>query len=451
MASAGFFSVSALRRDPTIRPNTFVAGVNLGGLKPDEAQFKLRAWWEGERVKKLTLKSASIKKPLPEMTPGQLGLTIDDAATVGQLPMSELMGGLTSEEATEKHYEPVYKPLVVDLTPLRKAIEDALPDPRPARVVFTKGHFIRKPEVAGLKLDETRLTTAIQEGVKAGSHTVELPIVEAPKAVPDTELAKITELVSAFTTHFPRNPNRTNNIRLAAGKLNGVVLAPGQRMSFNETVGRRTVEAGFMEAGVYKNGKHDTGIGGGICQVSTTLYNASLFANLKIVRRQNHSMPVAYVPLGRDATVDYGSRDLVIENNYEIPIAVNSEYHPNSLTFRIFGKKTPGLSVKIERYGESSWGAPTRTTYDPTLPAGRRRIVQKGSSGRSIYTTRVVSMNGKVVKREPLGRSYYAGGIQIVAIGTAKPKVKKVVPTPPTVGVDTTDAPIESPNLDGQQ
>ncbi|HEY0866544.1 MAG TPA: VanW family protein, partial [Fimbriimonas sp.] len=258
--------------------------------------------------------------------------------------------------------------------------------------------------------------------LKEGKSTLDLPLTEAPKTVPDDQLAEIKEVVSSFSTNFPRNPNRNSNIRLAASKLDGIVLAPGDRLSFNETVGRRTVRAGFKEAGVFINGRHDTGVGGGICQVSTTLYNASLFGNLKIPKRTNHSLPVAYVPLGRDATVNWGAQDLVIENSYDTPIAVDSEYRPGRLTFRILGKKVPGLSVKIERSRIRTWsGGGTRTIFDPKLPPGTRKVLESGGVNRQVSTTRAVYLNGKLQKKEPLGRSTYMGGVTIVAVG---PKAK---------------------------
>ena len=215
---------------------------------------------------------------------------------------------------------------------------------------------------------------------------------------------------------------------------------PGESLSFNGTVGRRTERAGFKLAGVYKAGKHDVGIGGGICQVSTTLYNASLFANLKIRQRSNHSLPVAYVPLGRDATVDYGSLDLVVENDTDAPMGVVNTYRPGRLTFRILGKKDPSLKVKVVQEGGRSWGMPVKTVVDRRLPAGARRIVEPGSSGHSVSTYRLVYRNGKLVERQALGRSSYGGGTRVVAVGPAAPPRPKA-PAPVAPPASAMDAP----------
>src|SRR5579862_1701627 len=117
-----------------------------------------------------------------------------------------------------------------------------------------------------------------------------------------------------------------------------------------------TAKGGFREAPVLKNGKHDVDIGGGICQVSTTMYNAAVLANLKIVKRNNHSIPSVYVPIGRDATVDWGSLDLVIGNPTDKPVAVCSNYLNGKITFRILGQKDPSIKVKVETAHERSWG-----------------------------------------------------------------------------------------------
>jgi vancomycin resistance protein YoaR len=207
-------------------------------------------------------------------------------------------------------------------------------------------------------------------------------------------------------------------------------------MSFNGLVGRRTPQAGYRIAGVYVNGRHEVDFGGGICQVSSTLYNAALLANLKIAKRSNHSMPVPYVPLGRDATVDYDSgTDLLIENNSDGPIAVDAEYLPGKLTFRVLGQKVPGQSVKIVQGPRRSWGNGTRVVRDPRLPAGRTVVQESGSAGHALRVTRIVLRDGVEVARESLGVSHYPGGDRIVRVGAARPRPKRSV----------SDAPAEEP------
>ncbi len=237
-------------------------------------------------------------------------------------------------------------------------------------MTYSKGAILVRKERANLVLDAAKLQKAVQEMLPKLEPTP-VPIIEGKKRVPDEELAKVKEVVSEYTTRFSAgNRPRSSNIQLAASFFNGQVLMPGDKLSYNDTVGRRTIKRGFKVAGVYINGKHDTGVGGGICQVSTTLYNAALFANLGIPQRQNHSLPVPYVPLGRDATVDFGNIDLVLQNTTDAPIAVVSTYTPGALTFRILGQKVPGQQVTVSQGRVSTRTRGVRTVVDRNL--GRR-------------------------------------------------------------------------------
>ncbi len=431
LASTAGVSISAARYEDVVKPNTTVGPVVVGGLTPEEAARKLRVWWEGEKLLKIKLHNERIKKGLPELKPSELGVTFDDLATVEQLPLQDFAGNaqslVTQEETPISNFNPIYKPNGQSTAKLAEQIRQLAGEPKPARISYVKGAIHRKPETTVFKLEEPKLYDAAVLAMER-DRVLELPIVEAPKKVTDEGLAQVKEVVAEFTTRFSAgNRPRSSNIKLATEKINGVVLAPGESFSFNGTVGRRTARAGFREAGVYINGRHDTGIGGGICQVSTTLYNVALFSNLKIQKRTNHSLPVPYVPVGRDATVNWGAQDLVFQNNYDTPIAVAASYQPGKLSFWILGKKKPGLEVKVEQGARKSWAGGTRTVVDRSLPPGARRVVEAGSTGHSVSTYRLVYQNGQLVKREPLGRSYYAGGARIIAVG---PPPRRMTPPP---------------------
>lgn len=424
-AVAGLCVVAA-RQVPTIRPNVFVGPVAVGGLEPTEAAKRIRGWWEGERVKKLTLVCSATKAVLPGMTPGQMGVTVDDAGIVAELPRGGMTDALSGEP--ERLDVPLkYKRNGANLIPLSSMLKAKIGPPKPAKVRWV-GFVQTTPETSVMRLDAKAVPDAVIAALE-GDRTVDLPLTDGAKRIPDEALAEIKEVVAEYTTTFPAsNRPRSSNIRLAASKLNGVILMPGERLSFNGTVGRRTLRAGFKEAGVYKQGKHDVGVGGGICQVSTTMYNAALFANLKIVQRSNHSLPVAYVPLGRDATVDYGSLDLVFENSTKSPLGVVNTYEPGRLTFRILGTKDPSLKVKVIQEGQSSWDRGEQTVYDSSLRPGTRRVIERGSRGHAVRSYRLVYRNGQLVERQALGRSTYGGGPRIVAVGPAyRPRPRPTV------------------------
>ncbi len=414
--------------------------VDVGGLTVLEAQTKLRVWWEGAKVDKLTLtiKDKSLKKTY---TPGELGVSVDDVASVAQVPVEGLVGQVLDKAAVQK-FPLKTKSTLFDLHALKVAVKESYGDPGPARVKYIDGKIVREPEKPRFALDEAALSEAVVKGL-LDDQTVTLPIKEEPKRVTDEVLNQITDVVSEFSTNFSSgNRPRSSNIKLASSKLNGILVMPGEKMGFNETVGQRTLAGGYKIAGVYVNGRHDTGIGGGICQVSTTLYNASLFSNLKVLDRTNHSMPVPYVPLGRDATVNYGAQNLVIQNTMSTPIVVVSQYVPGKLTFRILGKKEEGIEVKITQGRVHSSGAATRREYDPKLPPGTTKVQHNGDN-RYVQTFRTVYKNGVKVSAETLKDSYYNGGGTIITYGPKAP-AKPVVPpitapgvTPPATGVGT--------------
>ena len=405
--------------------------VDVGGLTVLEAQKKLRIWWEGAKMDKLTLtvKDKSLKKTY---TPGELGVSIDDVGSIAQVPVEGLVGQVLDKPEIHK-YPVKTKSTLFDLNRLKVEVKTTYGDPGPARVKFLDGKIVREPEKPRFTLDDVALPEAVMKGL-LDDQTVTLPIKEEPKRITDEVLNQITDVVSEFSTHFSSdNRPRSNNIKLASSKLNGIVILPGETMGFNETVGERTLKGGYKIAGVYVNGRHDTGIGGGICQVSTTLYNASLFSNLKVLERTNHSLPVPYVPLGRDATVNYGAQNLVIQNTMATPIVVVSQYQPGKLTFRILGKKEEGLEVKITQGRVRSSGGGTRREYDPKLPAGTTKVQHNGDN-RYVQTFRSVYKNGVKVLTETLKDSHYDGGGTIISYGP-KAKPKPVAPATTAPGI----------------
>jgi vancomycin resistance protein YoaR len=149
------------------------------------------------------------------------------------------------------------------------------------------------------------------------------------------------DLLSDFSTSYAAsNKNRTTNLILAANKINGTVVMPGETFSYNQVVGERTIEAGYKEAAIYVNGKVEDGLGGGICQITTTLYNAVLLANLEIVERSNHQFVPSYSDASRDATVVYGAIDFKFKNNRDYPIKITCSVANGIANFKIFGLKS---------------------------------------------------------------------------------------------------------------
>lgn len=162
------------------------------------------------------------------------------------------------------------------------------------------------------------------------------------------DLQGINARIGSCTTRFSsRNRDRAHNLRLVARKLNGAFIPPGAVFSFNERVGPRDDDAGYRKARIYANGRITEGIGGGTCQVSSTLYNAALLAGLTPVARSHHSMTVGYLPPGRDATVNYGTIDLKLRNDTGAPVYIRAGTTRSRLTVSIYGARRPDHSIRL--------------------------------------------------------------------------------------------------------
>ncbi len=448
LAAGSTLTLTASRYEARIRPNTSVGMVPVGGLTPEEAKRKLRIWWESEKHRELSIRLKENDSKGLRSTGPKLGYALDDEASVRELPLEDLwhaVGRVVRRDESPMQRFPIhFKRVQADTSFVAEFVRDALGSHRPARVRLKGGVLVREPEVGGAAVDWAGFADALHLCYLEGKDLV-VPLAEAPKRVPDPELDKITDIVVSFNTRFPAHQRSRNaNIALASGKIDGTVLMPGDVFSFNDTVGRRTIREGYKLAGVYRNGRHDIDIGGGICQVSGTLYNAALLANLGIRQRQNHSMPVPYLPVGRDATVDYGSVDLRFENTTGSPIAIASTYETGKLTFHVLGKKQPGFEVKLITSGHRSWGRGVKYVTDASLPVGKEKVIEKGSSGHSVFTHRVLFQDGKEVSRELLGKSHYGGGVRIIARNPGTASTRASEPVSRGAG-DAADAPLQPP------
>ena len=192
--------------------------------------------------------------------------------------------------------------------------------------------------------------------------------------------------LSEFSTNYAAsNVNRTTNLRLAANKINGTVLMPGEVFSYNNVVGERTIAAGYKEAPIYVSGRVEDGLGGGICQITTTLYNAAVFANLEIIERTNHQFVPSYVGAGRDATVVYGAIDFKFKNNRNYPIKIICSVSGGVANFQILGLRTDN-------------------DYDVQVYS---KITSQTANYTNSVTYKVLKQNGAVVDEQVLSKDTY--------------------------------------------
>jgi len=279
-----------------------------------------------------------------------------------------------------------------------------------------------EPEVVGVEIDDKE-AREIFESNKNNTEPYKIPAkITYPEITAKyLEDKYVNKIMAKYSSSFSgSSANRITNIALAASKIDGYVINPGQRFSYNAVVGPRTEAAGFKSAHVYVGTKVVDGIGGGICQVSSTLYNAVVLADLKTVSRVNHSIPVSYVPLGRDATVSYGTIDYVFENNKPYPVSIKAKLEGSTLVVSIVGTSEMDYTVEFVSEFKSSIPYGTTTEEDDTLPEGEKKIVSPGSNGSVYESYRVYKKDGKVYDRKFESRSRYQPVAAEVVVGTKK-------------------------------
>ena len=217
-------------------------------------------------------------------------------------------------------------------------------------------------------------------------YEFELKTVKPKVTVSNLESDAFPDLLGTFTTTYgTADTGRNTNIALAAKSINSAVVMPGEVFSYNDLIGECSTRTGYKTSTIYLNGELSTGVGGGICQVSTTLYNAVLRANLEIVQRRNHSLGVTYVPAGHDAMVSIGSSDFKFKNNRNYPVRVVAYVGTGSVTCQIYGlKNSTEYEVKLE----------TKT-------------LEKTDKKLKVETYKVLYLNGKVVSRTWLSTDTY--------------------------------------------
>lgn len=235
------------------------------------------------------------------------------------------------------------------------------------------------------------------------------------------------DLLATYTTRYdPTNKNRSNNLTIAANKINGTILMPGETFSYNKVVGARTIEAGYKEAGAYAGGKVVQDVGGGICQISSTIYNTALLANLEIVDRSNHQFLTSYVPVSRDATVSWGGLDFKFKNTRTYPIKIVASAKNGLAKVSFYGiKEETEYEVVIQSKTLSYIPYTVKYIEDSSLAKGKEVVSQSGYNGCKSEAYRVLKLNGKVVSKTLLSRDTYDPMQRIIRRGTKKTITKK--------------------------
>ena len=377
-----------------IAKNTYVNGVNIGKLTKSQAKQELAKKYKLENVDfNYNDKSWKVKsKDLNLST--DLDKTVENAYNLNR--KSAFFGNLSK----------------IDVD-----VKDATLDISGEKVKVI-------PDSDGLKMDISKSMENFDNQTKKGNYKNELVVKATPAKVKKEQLANIDTNLGTYSTTFKTSQiNRSINIKLATDNISNVLLMPGETFSFNKHTGKRSKENGYKSAPVIMEGEMEEDYGGGVCQVSSTLYNSVLYAGLEIVNVKNHTIPSSYVPKGRDATVADSGIDFLFKNNLKHPVYIKNYVSGNQIVCNIYGsaedKQNITISTKLDGVSQTTM----KRVNDPTMPKGKEKVDKSGRNAYSVSTYRTFNdANGKKIKTEKIANSYYPKKEGIILVGTMEPK-----------------------------
>ncbi|MBP2655075.1 MAG: VanW family protein [Firmicutes bacterium] len=405
-----------------------IDGIPIGGKSREEVTQLVELWRQEQRNRKVRTYYGDKEFWFDAAS---IGYDIDVEATVEEAWNFGHYGSwvkrLTSIHSAAKAGHDISLHIIYDEAKLTGIIDQWCEvidrPPRNAAISLLSGRVV--PQEEGRKLDVELVKKQILEAIRNPDCCLPLSVTPLYPEMSQANLEQngLKIIWASFTTHFDSsNTTRSANIELSANKINGHILYPGQTFSFNEVVGPREKNRGFKEALEIVDGEYVPGIGGGVCQVSSTLYNAVLLANLDVVERTNHSKPLGYVGIGRDATVYYDTLDLKFVNNTDAPIMVLAETRDNTLTVGIAGTRTIAEQVELMSVDRRVIPPNVIKTPDKGLAIGETKVEKAGAPGFEVTTIRVVRSAGREIKREVLAKDSYLAEDTVIKIGVRNKK-----------------------------
>ncbi len=297
-----------------------------------------------------------------------------------------------------------------------------------AEIKMEDGKLVYTKAKDGISIDTERTMQLVKEAVEASGGTeVQIPVtaeikVQQPEITEETA-ARCKDKIGTFTTSFNAgNVNRTKNLANAARLISGTVLYPGDTFSVHDTISPLTEENGYYEAASYNNGKVEDSLGGGVCQVSTTLYNAVLRAELEITERSPHSMVVSYVKPSMDAAIAGDYKDFKFKNNTSVPIYIQGGTYGSSIYFTLYGEETrsPDRTIRFEsEVTDTIQPGADKVTFDKTKPESYMTVTQEAHIGYKAKLWKIVKENGKETKTQ-INSSTYSASPRYVTRGAKK-------------------------------
>lgn len=345
------------------------------------------------------------------ITKGKAGISIDSEKLLEKV--KEKLNDINSNEDYITIPVIQKEPEAIDIQKIHDEIYTEAKD-----AYYTKDPFTVYPEVEGIDFDVEAAKEILAEDKE--EYVIPLTITKPKVTLSQIGSEAFPDQLSTFTTRYDESDvDRTTNLKIACQKINGKVILSGETFSYNKTLGPRTAAAGYKNGKIYSGGEVVDGIGGGICQISSTLYNAVLMANLEIVERRNHQFVTSYVPAGRDATVVYGSTDFKFKNTRQYPVRIVASAQNGIATISVYGiKEENEYTFSFSTKTVASIPFTTKYVEDNTLEAGAEKVKQKGANGLKTETYITKSLNGKVISTTLLSKDTYDAMARIVLKGT---------------------------------
>jgi vancomycin resistance protein YoaR len=405
-----------------IYPSVRIEGIGLGGLTEQEAAQRLGLVADEFLAAPVTLVLGEHSR---QVSRSDLGFKTDPGANAHLAYMVGRSGPLWRRgwELWQAFHADNDIPLMATLdsdqarSVLQNFAANLYSPPQNARLVVDNSNKIRVvPGKPGQTIDLDAAMAVLEKEIHpfAGRLELHLAYLQPQVSTQDVLNMKVNGTLASYTTYYDvSNVSRTYNVNVAADALDNCLVKPGATFSFNQIVGPRSQEAGYKEALIIEQDKFTPGIGGGVCQVSSTLYNAVLLAGLEIVERSNHALPVAYVPLGRDATVAYGVCDLRFRNNTGGYLYIKTRVGGGALTITVLGDTAEKKHVELDSVVDKVLDFQVVTKDDPSLEKGKRVVETAGVKGYQVRAFRVIDG-----VRTLLSQDVYKPVDEVVRIGT---------------------------------
>ena len=413
----------AIELEGKIHKNIYVRDIDLSNLTKEEAVKKINKILDDNNSFSLNYNSKKYDFCKNDIgTDYDVNEVVEKAYSIGRdkgvIANIKTKSSLTMGKKVILDYSITYDEKKLDkyLKELNKKIYIK---PISATIRIVNGKIVVTKEKDGYELNKDELKNTIIRKIKDLDNEDEIiPTLSVKPFYSYNDLSKIDTALGSFETYFnANNYNRSNNIKLAANATSNILLDKGEIFSFNSYIQKSHISKYLKEAPVIINGKQEKGIGGGMCQVSSTIYNAALYSGMKIINVRNHSIPSPYIEKGRDATVSGGTIDLKFSNKFDSPILIHNQIIGNKIICTIYGNKKDNKDFEIITETTDILHNRTIRKNSEKYELGLKTIEQEGRKGYKVQTYRVYkSTLGN--KTEYIGESYYPPQDRIIVYGT---------------------------------